>query len=877
MRKLILSALIFLHSFCSNAQGIKGQITDENNQSIPNATIYIEEIQSGTTANVNGEYVIKLVPGKYSVSYKSLGYKTVKKELVISNTVVTANVSLSPEVYQLKEVTISSKGEDPAYAIMRKAIALAPFHLREVKYYESLVYLKGTIYIDKMPKLLSKVTSFEEGNVKIRIKTGDVYTEESILEIAFNAPRFYKRKVRSLRSSFPGNSSSPISPIVVIEASFYEPEIADMVSPLSPQAFQHYKFKYEGYSEDGGQIINKIKVVPKRTSQDLFSGYIYIVDNKWCLHSVDLAITQFWGTLSVRGMFGNVNKNTWLPVSYSFNVVGNMMGIKGRYKYVTSIKYTSVKMNDAVANMNPSAQIKPKATDNHKITLEVDKIAKTIAKDNLSNREMKKVSKQISEVSAKQRKDTLTQVKIKEMTKREVDTMAQKRDTAYWNDFRPVPLTAEEVKSFDEGPSAVIQKVKKDSVNLAKDTAYLTKKKNKMNPFWIVGGKTVKLKMGKSNIRYSGLLQPDQFNFNTVDGFCYGLKSNMWLDLDSGKWVKIQPWVGYAFNRKAFMWELKTDYRYKTHSGKWGALSFQIGHKSTDFNAQQGIHPFINSVYSLFFRENYMKLYDRKYVVFNNENDWNRFLKFSISIKYEYMNELENNSDYSFFYRNTENFTPNIPPNYRYASLNNGTWRNFVVSAGVTISPYHKPRGDGYSREYNPYPQIFLNYTLGLPGIFNSNSDFQTIGLTATKRYWLGRNRIFKYQVNSTYWISSKNVFFSDFTQIKTSDIPFTFSRLDNTYQLLPFYTCNTNQWSIGGHVQYQTKLLLLKRLPIISNRIWTENLYFNYLHNPNATHYMELGYGLGQLWAVGEAAVFTSFENFKYRSVGVKVSISVD
>jgi hypothetical protein len=39
----------------------------------------------------------------------------------------------------------------------------------------------------------------------------------------------------------------------------------------------------------------------------------------------------------------------------------------------------------------------------------------------------------------------------------------------------------------------------------------------------------------------------------------------------------------------------------------------------------------------------------------------------------------------------------------------------------------------------------------------------------------------------------------------------------------------------------------------------------------------MEFGYGLGQLWAIGEVAVFTSFENFKYRSVGWKVSIAFD
>jgi hypothetical protein len=876
MKRLIFSAIIPLLCLNSNAQGIKGKITDETNQPIPNATIYIEDIQSGTAANINGEYEIKVSPGKYFVSYKSMGFKTVRKELVITNSFITENISLDPEVYQLKEVIISSKGEDPAYAIMRKAIALAPYHLREVKHYQSLVYLKGTVYIDKMPKLLSKMTTFSDGNTQIKVKTGDVYAEESVMEITFNAPRFYKRKVRSLRSSFPGNNNNPVNPVMIMEASFYEPNIADMVSPLSPQAFQHYLFKYEGYSEDEGMIINKIRVMPRRKSQDLYNGYVYIVDGKWCLHSVDLSNTQFWGTLLLRAMFAKVNAatNTWLPISYSFNVEGGIMGIKGRYKYTSSIKYTKVQMNETLGNVLKPTAI-PSSNKDNRLLENTKKLATTIEKDNISNREMKKVSRQISQISAIQRKDTLTSEKIKDMTTREVDSLAKKRDTTYWNEFRPVPLTAEEIKSFEEGPSAVIQKVKKDSVLLAKDSTALKKKKN--SPFWVITGKTFKLDKKNSNFRYPGLIQIDQFSFNTVDGFRYGLKSNLWLNLDSGKWLSFQPWVGYAFNRKAFMWEIRTNFNYNARKSKSASIYFAAGHKSTDFNTEKGVHPFINTAYSLFMRENYMKLFDRTYIELNQSKNLSNYFRYFTSIKYEYNKELVNSSDYSFFYRNKRNFTPNIPPNMNYVSPNNGTWRNFVVTAGVTISPYRKPRGDGYDREYNPYPQFTLQYTMGIPGVFSSNSDFQNIGLSLNKRYWLGRNRIFKYQVNSTYWISSKKVFFPSFTQVRTSDLPFTFSNFDFTYQLLPFYTCNTNQWSVGGHAQYQTKLLLLKRLPIISNRIWTENLYLNYLDNPNVKNYLELGYGVGQLWAVGEVAIFTSFENFKYRSVGWKVSIAFD
>ena len=97
-----------------------------------------------------------------------------------------------------------------------------------------------------------------------------------------------------------------------------------------------------------------------------------------------------------------------------------------------------------------------------------------------------------------------------------------------------------------------------------------------------------------------------------------------------------------------------------------------------------------------------------------------------------------------------------------------------------------------------------------------------------------------------------------------------------NTFQLLPLYEYNTNQWLVKAHAHYSTNLLLLKRLPIISNRIWNEHLYLNYLNTTTLHHYVETGYSMGQIWAIGEIGVFTAFEKFHYRSIGVRISLGL-
>src|SRR5476649_2630419 len=106
----ILLLFISLHVF-SQQITIKGTITDEHNQAIPFASVYIKNTTRGTSANSEGEYTMQVKPGTYDVQYKAVGYKQESRKLNLTGSVVL-NVVLTTETYQLKGVVISS-GEDP--------------------------------------------------------------------------------------------------------------------------------------------------------------------------------------------------------------------------------------------------------------------------------------------------------------------------------------------------------------------------------------------------------------------------------------------------------------------------------------------------------------------------------------------------------------------------------------------------------------------------------------------------------------------------------------------------------------------------------------------------------------------------------------------
>jgi len=135
MKHVILPFILFiLTSYLTEAQILKGKITGKSGDPIQYATVYIQELRQGTTANTKGDYEIKLPAGKYLVTYQSLGFSPVFVNITISDQTIVKDVILPVQFYEIPEVRISATGEDPAILIMRKVIGLAPYYLNNISY-----------------------------------------------------------------------------------------------------------------------------------------------------------------------------------------------------------------------------------------------------------------------------------------------------------------------------------------------------------------------------------------------------------------------------------------------------------------------------------------------------------------------------------------------------------------------------------------------------------------------------------------------------------------------------------------------------------------------------------------------------------------------
>ncbi len=874
IRLLPLAILIFMFQ-TAYMQGIKGRLTDVKNNPIPFAAVYDESTYAGTTSNAEGFYELKLASGKHSIIYKSLGYFIERRTVETSTSTITINIQLSEQAYELKDVIVTPGKEDPAFAIMRKVIGKAPYHLNQVKEYSSDVYIRGSIHIIHIPKFIAK--KIEVNGKKGLIKDGDTYMVESINQIDFKAPDKYNQKVKSFQTNFPGEND--VSPMQIISSSFYNPKIDEAVSPLAPNAFSYYKYRYEGYSREGDYTIFKIKVIPKRKSQLLLSGYIFIIDQLWCLHSVDVTQEMFYGQLNYKEIFSPVKENAWLPISYRFRVNAAIMGIKADFNYTSSVKYQKVVLNEKniikpvkIADakeelVKPVKNVSPKKLKNQQ------EIERLMTKDDLNNREMVKLAglmaKEAPLDTAKSKsleiKDNNTNVSI------EKDAM--KKDTAYWNTVRPIPLT-----SVESGLSHSVDSVKtinKDTV-AKKDTASSKSKKvlGKFSKF-ITGGAGFYIFDSTTRVQYNGLAGLNKIDFNTVDGFIYKQSFDINVKIDSLHRLKINPGVAYAFSRKTWMGWVNANINYSPL--KNGNFSIDYHKGTTDYNQNEGMNNLLNAATSLFFRRNYKKFYEESCINIKNSIDIANGLKLTGSMGFSSEKVLQNNSNYSFFYRNTREYTSNEPVNKAEDIILNRDNKEAYLKLALEYTPeyFYKIRNGQKHYEHSKYPTFFASYIKAIPGIFNSNTNFDFLEIGAKQVKEWGMMHSFSWNIKTGKYLSQKKIYLSDYKFFNNQPLPVIFGNTRNSFFLPDLYENTTNKGFVESHITFSTPYLLLKYLPFISNKIWLENIHLNYLYTKPLGHYWEAGYSISQIYAIGGIGIYSGFKGSTFQAAGVRVTLN--
>lgn len=877
MKKLLLSLLTIISVYGASAQGIKGTVTADG-EALPFATIFIEELGTGTSSNIEGYYEYRLEPGRYRLLFRYLGYQSVTKAIEVTDGFVEVNIEMTSNIIQLREVEVKARKEDPAYTVIRKAIAKSKYHTLQLDAYTAQVYVKGGGRVKKIPFYLKK-TLKKEG-----VDTSTVYLTESISNIIYKRPNIYEEEVISIRQVGDDNSTSPNG---FIQGSFYEPELAGAVSPLSPRAFSYYKFKYEGSFFDGDYEINKIKVTPRVRGEDVFTGEIYIVEDLWSIHSVDLYTYKFGFKIDIEQIYASVAENVWLPISHKIYADGSVLGIAFEYDYLATVSDYNITINPdleaeelVVIDEKIEKVVAKEIQENTGETLEKEVEEIFDDKKKFTRKELrktlKKYEKEMIEAAESYEDDTTTY----NYTTIKIDSTAYTKDSSYWATVRPVPLTTREQTSYKKLDSVAI--AEKEKLELAKaDTTKKTSSKNKKKRFSLdplISGKTFYLNKNKTTrLRYTSPLLLAQFN--TVEGWYSELPIKLTVRKPKNpKRFSLETRFRYGFASERLNTRGKLRYQYKKSSDD-GTFELEGGRYVRQFGQPDPINSYINTMWSLLGERNYLKLFERDYVRASLSQKIAAGLRIKPYIEWAERRELFNNSDYSVIDVDERSYTPNAPFNRELATTSFPTHTAFTTGIQVEYLPlvrYVLDKGKKRLVTDNS-PTVRFKYNKGIPDIADSEVDFDHIELGVQHQFKVGARGRLDFNLYGGVFPNTENMYFMDFQHFPGNQTFLQTSDPVQSFRLLDYYEFSTTDRYVAGHAYYQFRKLLLTQIFELRLMGLKENLILNYLNTSNSQNYTEVGYSLDNILRFFRIEAVAAFEDGKYQNWGIRVGISTN
>ncbi|MFN6944528.1 MAG: TonB-dependent receptor [Cytophagaceae bacterium] len=170
MKSILLStALIFLH-FISPAQtsfNIKGKVIDAlSKEALPGATITISELNKNVISDDNGEFLVTLPQGKYTISVLYLGYQTIKKTI---NLQANAQLEFAMQYEEMEVEEVVIKGEKENENVQAPRMSNVQINIEEIK---KLPALFGEVDVMKNLQMMPGIQVAGEGNTGLYVRGG---------------------------------------------------------------------------------------------------------------------------------------------------------------------------------------------------------------------------------------------------------------------------------------------------------------------------------------------------------------------------------------------------------------------------------------------------------------------------------------------------------------------------------------------------------------------------------------------------------------------------------------------------------------------------------------------------------------------------------
>ncbi len=791
MKKIcLLLFYVFWQQLVGQTYTLSGKLTDTKKNALPFASVVIKGTTIGTNSNADGAYSIKLSAGTYDVIYQYIGYKKETKSITINGD-VNLDAALSDDSYQLKEVTVKA-GEDPAYEVIRQAIKKRKYYLKQVNSYTCTAYIKSLQRLKEVSKAMKKLISVS-GEKFDSSMLGVIYLSESESKYFFRKPDDEKEVMFSSKVSG-NNKAFSFNQLSDMKFNFYENLVTidglsdrPFISPINENSFLSYRYHLLGTSFEDGKMINKIEVIPKRITDPCFHGIIYIQENTWRIHSVDMYLTKdakidFVDTLHVRQLHAPIlGDSVWMPINLNFSFHFKFLGIKGDG------------YNNAVLS---GYEINP-----------------TFPKKFFKNEILK------------------------------VEDEANKKDTGYWKENRPIPLTHEEVVDYH----------KKDSIAKRKDSRQykdsIDHKTNKFKPGALLLGYRYQNTFMKSTFNTTGLINGG-IQYNTVEGINSSIKLDYEKRYENYRRQDISGNARYGFSN--YLWGGKINYDYLQKPEKFQHFGIGLQSMVEQYNPANPISPIVNTAYTLLVNDNYMKLYKKTALQLSYRRELINGLTIIANAEYAERDPLKNTSTNLWIDDKHKLFTSNDPQNPTTDNLLFKTNNALVLDVTFRIRFKQKYYTLPHRKIItgSKYPRINVGYTKAIPTL-SAVADYDLVKISVEDDIKLGLVGTFSYHAKAGYFINNKTMYFMDYKHFNGNQTIIANSEYLNAFKLLPYYTYSTNKEYIELHAEHHFNGFIFNKIPLLKKTKIQEVVGGHALFSDKLKNYYELNFALENIFKV--------------------------
>ncbi|MEM6966216.1 MAG: DUF5686 and carboxypeptidase regulatory-like domain-containing protein [Bacteroidota bacterium] len=737
----------------TNAQSISGLVLNEENEPIPYANIFINELKTGTSTDEEGKYFITIpVAGEYEMIISSLGYTTTTIKVILQEENIQKNIWLTSSQTALDEIVVKASKKDPAYAIIKKVQENKKKYLTQIRSYRSKVYVKAGEVKNVKPKKRKrkrKVPSPQAEDENQMIPT-EMNTnapkpippaQMNLVEIELTLNYEYPKKYKEERSAYKtyGNARGLFIPrFDETDFNFYHNlvhlrGIAELpvISPISRMSILSYKYKLISSEMEDGQLVHKIKVTPRKSGNSTCKGFLYINDGLWNINRLDLTLSKggllLFDAFRLKQRYQQLEENIWIPdrIEFLYEAKENK---RITYKGSTLIWYSDFEKD----------YIFPKKFFGNEIAV----------------------------------------------TTRE----AYQRDTAYWKALRPEPLTKEQqIMVFRADSVAAVRNSKayQDSIQAKYNKVTF------MDLFWDgVGFRNHE----KKRRTYLGSI-PSLIDFSLVGGFRLGPFVSHFRRWKNGMMLNTYANINVGLKNRDLQGSLGSWFFY--NHKRLASVGFGVGRSFYSINSNDA---YLNQLKT----SNYI-LHDNIYLRHSFEILNGLYLATNFGF----------NKRYSITQYDIETLIDRVindddPP------LDFEDYEAFITRFSLSFTPRQRYMSEPNRKIIlgSKFPTFSLNYRKGWRDVLGSDIDFDYAELIIAHNLILGFFGNTKYHIRMGQYLNTKSLEIVDLKRFRQSD-PIWYSEALEAFQSLDTAFATT-KFFIEAHHIHHFNGALVNNIPLV-------------------------------------------------------------